>query len=87
HLARIDVELFEREGSAVVAALRANVEEEQRLHHLLNTQGDDDQLRGQLVEVNERIVTLQRRGAELEQLAQADQHSHDDTESSTPRGQ
>ncbi|HEX6819288.1 MAG TPA: hypothetical protein VF120_13000 [Ktedonobacterales bacterium] len=85
--ARIDVEFFDREGSAVVAALLANVEEEQRLRHLLNTQGDDDQMRGRLVEVNERIVTLQQCGAELEQLTQAGQDSRGDTAPSAPREQ
>jgi hypothetical protein len=84
--ARIGEELFEREGDAVVAALRTNIETEQRLRQLLNTRGDDERLRGQLVEANERIITLQRRGAELEQLAQ-ERQDHDDqnTASSSAR--
>src|SRR5690242_13185557 len=66
---RAGEQFFANEGEAVVAALRASVAEEQRLRDLLNVRGDDAELRGQLVGVNERIVTLQRRGAELEQLA------------------
>lgn len=75
--ARSGEQFFATEGEAVVAALRANVEEERRLRDVLNARGDDAELRGRLVAVNERIITLQRRGAELEQLAQAEQ-DHDE---------
>ncbi len=75
---------WECEGDAVMAALRANVEAEQRLRQALTRRSDDEQLRGQLVEVNERVITLQRLGAELEQLAQERQDHGDQNAASSP---
>jgi hypothetical protein len=68
--ARIGEEFFATEGEAVVAALRANTVERQRLHAAYTaTAPGAEEARARLVELDERIHTLEHRAAELEQLA------------------